>query len=56
MFAIFKRKSKEDKLYERYERLLLESHRLNTTSRIDSEKKYIEAQEVLQQIEKLGIS
>ncbi len=56
MFAIFKRKSKEDKLYERYERLVLESHRLTTTSRIESEKKYVEAQEVLKQIEKLGLS
>lgn len=56
MFAIFKRKSKEDKLYEKYERLLMESHKLNTTSRIESERKYVEAQDILKQIEKLGPS
>jgi len=56
MFAIFKRKSTEDKLYEKYERLLMESHKLNTTSRIESERKYVEAQDILKQIEKLGPS
>ncbi len=56
MFAIFKRKSKEDKLYQRYKRLLLQSHRLNTSSRSESEKKYIETQEVLKQIENLRTS
>ncbi len=53
MFKFFKSKSKEDKLYKKYERLLQESHKLSTTSRIESEKKYAEAQEILQDIDNL---
>lgn len=53
MFNIFKIKSQEDKLYDKYERLLKESHKLSTSSRIESEKKYAAAQEILQEIENL---
>lgn len=53
MFAIFKRKTKEDKLYAKYEHLLQESHKLSTSSRIESEKKYAAAQEILLEIDKL---
>lgn len=56
MFAIFKKTSKEDKLYKKYEKLLLQSHRLTTTSRIESERKFVEAQEVLKEIEKLSLN
>lgn len=53
MFQIFKKKSKEDKLYDKYESLLKESHKLSTSSRIESEKKYAAAQETLREIENL---
>ena len=53
MFNIFKSKSKEDKLYDKYERLLQKSHKLSTSSRIESEKKYAEAQKILEEIDNL---
>lgn len=51
MFGLFKRKSKIDKLYDKYDRLIRESHKLSSSSRIESERKYVYAQEVLKQIE-----
>ena len=41
------------KLNKEYEKLLKESHRLSTTNRAQSDKKYVEAQEVLKKIEEL---
>ncbi len=55
MFAIFKKSSKEEKLYRKYERLLMESHRLIPTSRMESERKYVAAQAVLKEIDNLNL-
>lgn len=52
MFSLFKKTSKTDRLYKRYEKLLLKSHKLATANRIESEKAYIEAQEVMKEIMK----
>jgi hypothetical protein len=54
MFGLFKKTSKEDKLYKKYEKLLAESHRLSTSSRLESEKKFVEAQEILKEIDSLS--
>ncbi len=53
MFSLFKKTTPEDRLYKKYEKLMQESHKLTTTSRAESEKKYVEAQEVLTEIENL---
>lgn len=54
MLKFFKKTTKEDKLYKQYERLMKESHRLATSSRIDSDRKYAEAQHILIEIDNLG--
>ncbi len=53
MLSFFKKSSKEDKLYKQYERLLKESHRLSTSSRVESDIKYAEAQAILVEIDNL---
>ena len=53
MFGLFKKKSKEEILQKKYEKLLQESHKLSTSSRVESDKKYVEAQEVLKELEAL---
>lgn len=54
MFGLFKRKSKLEKLQEKYEKLQQEAFRLSTTNRIASDKKQAEAQAVLEEIESLN--
>jgi len=51
MFGIFKKKSELNKLQEQYEKLMADWHRLSTTNRSESDKKYAEAQTVLDKIE-----
>ena len=51
MFGIFKKKSKVDKLYDKYEKLMKESHTLSTSSRIASDSKAAEANRVLLEID-----
>ncbi|MCC7318831.1 MAG: Lacal_2735 family protein [Bacteroidales bacterium] len=53
MFKLFKKKSASEKLHKQYELLMAESHRLSKTNRAESDKKYAEAQALLQQIEQL---
>ena len=53
MFGIFKKKSKIEILQKRYEKLLKEYHQLSTTSRLESDRKYVEAQEVLKEMDSL---
>jgi hypothetical protein len=53
MFGLFKKKSAIDKLNDKYEKLLAQSHALSTTNRAESDKKYAEAQEILKEIEKI---
>ena len=54
MFGLFKKKSEKDKLYDQYEKLLAESHRLSTIDRAASDAKRAEAEEVIQKIEAMS--
>lgn len=51
MFGLFKKTSELEKLQKQYEKLMADWHRLSTTNRSESDKKYAEAQKVLQRIE-----
>jgi hypothetical protein len=53
MFGIFKKKSEEDKLQDSYKKLMEEAYKLQSISRSDSDKKYLEADNVLKKIESL---
>ena len=50
MFGIFKKKSKREKLQEKYEKLLKESYDLSKTNRKESDKKAYEADLVAKEI------
>tara|TARA_R110001632_G_C11310228_1_gene414596 strand:+ start:1241 stop:1411 length:171 start_codon:yes stop_codon:yes gene_type:complete len=50
MFGIFKNKSKEEKLQEKYNGLMKEWHTLSSINRSESDKKYAESQEVLEEL------
>ena len=51
MFGIFKKTSELDKLQKQYEKLMADWHKLSTTNRAESDKRYAEAQKVLDKIE-----
>ena len=51
MFGLFKKTSELEKLQKKYEKLMADWHKLSTTNRAESDKKYAEAQKVLEQIE-----
>ena len=51
MFGIFKKTSELDKLQKQYEKLMADWHKLSTTNRSESDKKYAEAQKIIEQIE-----
>lgn len=53
MFGLFKKKSKKEVLEKKYRKLLEESHKLSTVNRMESDKKMYEANQVLEEIEKL---
>ncbi len=53
MFNIFKKKSAVDKLDAQYNKLMKEAHRLSTSDRRASDDKVAQANQVLQEIEKL---
>lgn len=53
MFGLFKKTSELDKLQKKYEKLMSDWHKLSTTNRAESDKKYAEAEEVLKQIDAL---
>ena len=53
MFGLFKKKSKKEKLQEKYEELLKESYDLSKTNRKESDKKAYEADLVAKEIEGL---
>ena len=53
MFGIFKKTSKLEKLQKDYEKLMADWHRLSQTNRAESDKKYAEAQKIIEQIEVL---
>lgn len=53
MFGLFKKKSRLDKLQDEYKSLLEDAYTLSKTSRSESDKKQVEAQYILVQIEVL---
>ena len=53
MFELFKKKSELDTLHLKYRKLLEGSHKLQSINRTDSDKKYLEADNVLKKIEEI---
>ena len=51
--GLFRRTSEVEKLQKKYEKLMADWHKLSTINRSESDKKYAQAQEILQQIEQL---
>ena len=51
--GLFKRRTKADKLNQKYQKLLKEAHALSTDNRSASDAKYAEAQAVLDEIDAL---
>ncbi len=54
MFNLFKKKSKKEKLQDRYRNLMAEAHRLSSINRRLGDEKIAEAEQVLKQIDNLG--
>lgn len=53
MFGLFKKKSEVEKLNDKYKALLKEAYDLSTSSRMLSDAKVAEANDVLKQMEQL---
>jgi thermostable 8-oxoguanine DNA glycosylase len=53
MFGLFKKKSQVAKLQESYKKIMEEAYKLQSINRTDSDKKYLEADNVLKKIEAL---
>ncbi|WP_178988625.1 Lacal_2735 family protein [Winogradskyella schleiferi] len=53
MFGLFKKPSEIEKLQKKYDKLMADWHKLSSTNRAESDKKYAEAQLVIDKIEKL---
>jgi hypothetical protein len=53
MFGLFKKKSPLHALEKKYKKLLKEAYNLSKVSRVESDKKQAEAQDILEQIESL---
>lgn len=54
MFSLFKKKSEKDKLNEQYMKLMQQAKDLSSRDRAAADKKYAEAQEVLDRIDKIA--
>lgn len=55
MFSFFKKRSKVEILQEKFETLLQESFELSKINRLESDKKFVEAQSVMIEIDKYKI-
>lgn len=53
MFGLFKKKSKIEKLEEKFKKLMKEWHDLSSINRSASDEKYAEAQLIAEQLNKL---
>ncbi|PWH82762.1 hypothetical protein DIS18_11045 [Algibacter marinivivus] len=53
MFGLFKKKSKLEKLEDKFKKLMKEWHELSTINRSASDEKYAEAQIIAEQINAL---
>ncbi|TSE04662.1 MULTISPECIES: Lacal_2735 family protein [Aquimarina] len=51
MFGLFKKKSETEVLQKKYKKLMSQWHELSSINRTESDKKYAEAQAILEQIE-----
>jgi hypothetical protein len=54
MFGLFKKKTEKEKLQEQYEKLSKEAYQLSSTNRKMSDQKTFEANQVMDQLEKLA--
>lgn len=54
MFGIFKKKTKTERLQAKYESLMEEAYKLSKINRSRSDQKAFEANEILEQLEKLN--
>lgn len=55
MFGLFKKKSEVEKLQEKYKKLMEEGFKLQSINRSNSDQKYLEADNLLKEIEKLKL-
>ena len=55
MFKLFKKKTAIEKLQDRYKKLMSEWHDLSSTDRAASDKKYAQAQQILEEIDKITV-
>ena len=53
MFGLFKKKSQKEHLQKQYQNLMKEAYELSTSNRKMSDQKAYEAEQVMQQIERL---
>ena len=53
MFGLFKKTTEVEKLSKQYEKLMADWHKLSTTNRGESDKKYAESQIIMDKIEQL---
>ena len=53
MFGLFKKKSEKDKLYDQYEKLTQEAHKLSHSDRSAGDAKLAEADQILKKIDAL---
>lgn len=53
MFNLFKKKTEVEKLNEKYAKLMEEAHKLSTSNRSESDKKFAEAQEIADRIQEM---
>lgn len=53
MFGWFRKKTEVEKWQEKYEKLMKQSHALSTTNRRESDKKYAEANAIMDKIAEL---
>ena len=54
MFGLFKKKTEKEKLQEKYQKLMKEAYTLSNSNRIESDKKYAEADVIMKQIEAMS--
>lgn len=53
MFGLFKKKSEVEKLQESYKKTMEEAFKLQSINRSDSDEKYLEADTILKEIERI---
>ena len=53
MLGLFKKKTEEERLQEKYKKLMEEGFKLQSINRSDSDQKYLEADALLKEIEAL---